>query len=202
MKFILATKNKHKREELSRILIALGLQPVTEEELGLEIPEVDETGTTFCQNAYLKAKSACDTTGFAAIADDSGLCVEALDGAPGLYSARYGGEGSTDAQKVPKLLEALKDETDRRAKFVSAVCCLLPNGKALYCEGECHGTIAHAPKGEGGFGYDPVFDVEGGKSFAELSPEQKDAVSHRGIALRKFQQLLPDFLKENQYAHQ
>ena len=104
MKFILATKNKHKREELSRILIALGLQPVTEEELGLEIPEVDETGTTFCQNAYLKAKSACDTTGFAAIADDSGLCVEALDGAPGLYSARYGGKDSVGILPMTKHL--------------------------------------------------------------------------------------------------
>lgn len=197
MKYIIATHNKKKLTELSRILLPLGIEAVIDRDLGIEITEVEENGTTFEENAYLKAASACKESGLPAVADDSGLCVDALDGAPGLYSARYAGEGASDAEKIEKLLDALKDvpAEKRTARFVSAICCVFPDGKTLYARGECEGVVAFSPSGEGGFGYDPVFLV-GEKSFAEMTAEEKDAVSHRGRSLRAFSKVLSDYLNK------
>lgn len=198
MQYIIATHNPKKLKELSRILLPLGIEAVTDRDLGIETTEVEENGATFEENAYLKAASACKESGLPAVADDSGLCVDALDGAPGLYSARYAGEGATDAEKIDKILAALADvpKEKRTARFVSAICCVFPDGKTLYARGECEGEIAFAPSGEGGFGYDPVF-LTGGKSFAQMTAEEKDAVSHRGRSLRAFSQVLKTYLEEN-----
>lgn len=197
MKYIIATHNNKKLTELSRILLPLGIEAVTDRDLGIETTEVEENGTTFEENAYLKAASACKESGLPAVADDSGLCVDALDGAPGLYSARFAGEGASDAEKIEKLLAALADvpAEKRTARFVSAICCVFPDGNTLYARGECEGMIAFAPSGEGGFGYDPVFMV-GDKSFADMTAEEKDAVSHRGHSLRAFSKVLSDYLKK------
>lgn len=195
MKYMIATHNKKKLTELSRILVPLGIEAVTDRDMGLSLTEVEETGTTFEENAFLKASSACAESGLPAVADDSGLCVDALDGAPGLYSARYAGEGASDEEKIEKLLDALKDvpEQQRTTRFVSAICCVFPDGTKLTARGECEGMIAFAPSGEGGFGYDPVFVCEG-KSFACMTAEEKDAVSHRGRSLRAFSQVLKEYL--------
>ena len=195
MKYVIATHNAHKLIEMRRILEPLGIEAVTDRDLGVELPEVEETGTTFAENAYLKAASACAYTGLPAIADDSGLAVEALGGAPGVYSARYAGEDATDADRNAKLLDALKDVPagQRQAKFVSAVCCVFPNGDVLRTEGEFHGEIAFAPAGENGFGYDPIFLV-GDRTSAQMTPAQKDAVSHRGRALALFSEKLRGYL--------
>ncbi|MBP3382027.1 MAG: RdgB/HAM1 family non-canonical purine NTP pyrophosphatase [Clostridia bacterium] len=200
MRFIIATHNAHKLEELRRILQPLGIEAVTDRDLGIELPEVDETGTTFAENAYLKAAAACAFSGLPAIADDSGLMVDALDGAPGVYSARYAGENGTDAMCNEKLLFEMRDIPDekRGAQFVSAICCVFPSGDTLTANGICRGTIGYAPKGENGFGYDPLFITEDfpGKTSAEISSAEKDAISHRGKALRVFATLLQDFLKK------
>ncbi len=180
--FVIATHNLKKKAELERILEPLNITVTT-----AELDEVEETGTTFEQNAFLKADAACRQTGMPAVADDSGLMVDALNGEPGVYSARYAGEGATDLDRNNKLLANLKEvpKEKRTAKFVSAVCCVFPNGERIDVRGECPGTIAYQPNGTGGFGYDPIFLVEGGKSFAELSASEKDAISHRGRALRE-----------------
>ena len=195
MQFIIATGNAHKLLELERILAPLGIDAVSTKAKGISLDDVEETGTTFEENAYLKAKAACDKTGLPAVADDSGLCVDALNGEPGVYSARYAGEDATDEQRYQKLLENLKDvpAEKRTARFVSAVCCVWPSGESLTVRGECEGTIGSRPLGENGFGYDPVFMV-GEKSFAQLSAEEKDAISHRGRALVKLQQALKEKL--------
>lgn len=197
MTFIIATHNAKKLKELSRILVPLGIEAVTDRDLGIELTEVEETGATFEENAYLKAASACKESGLPAVADDSGLCVDALDGAPGLYSARYAGEGASDAEKIAKLLDALKDvpREERTARFVSSICCVFPDGKQLIARGECEGEIAFEADGEGGFGYDPVF-VHEGKSFAAMTAEEKDAVSHRGNSLRAFSEVLKTYLEQ------
>lgn len=192
--FIIATHNQKKLNELERILEPLNISAVT-----AELEEVEETGTTFRENAYLKAEAACRQTGMPAVADDSGLMVDALDGAPGVYSARYAGEGASDADRIAKLLANLKEvpKEKRTAKFVSAVCCVFPDGKRIDVQGECPGEIDFEPHGNGGFGYDPVFLVNG-KSFAELSAEEKDSISHRGRALKKLaEQLQLLKMKEN-----
>lgn len=200
MRFIIATHNAHKLEELRRILAPLGIEAVTDRDLGIELPEVEETGTTFAENAYLKAAGACEFSGLPAIADDSGLMVDALDGAPGVYSARYAGENGTDEMCNEKLLREMQDipEEKRGAQFVSAICCVFPSGDTLTANGICRGKIGYAPKGENGFGYDPLFVTEDfpGKTSAEISPEEKDAISHRGKALRVFAPLLNDYLKK------
>ena len=193
MKFAIATHNQHKLEELKRILQPLGVDVVV-----AEYDDVEETGTTFAENAFLKADAACKAMGIPAVADDSGLSVEALDGAPGVYSARWAGEGATDRQRYEKLLAELKavPKEKRAAKFVSAVCCVFPDGRRVEALGECPGEIAFAPAGEDGFGYDPVFLV-GDKTYAQMTAQEKDAVSPRGKALRGFVELLKngDYLK-------
>lgn len=198
MKYVIATHNAHKLIELQRILEPLGIEAVTDRDLGLELPEVEETGTTFAENAYLKAASACEFTGLPAIADDSGLVVDALDGRPGVFSARYGGEEATDDDRNVLLLEEMKDVPNgqRSARFVSAVCCVFPNGDILRAEGTFEGEIGYAPAGENGFGYDPIF-VVGDRTSAEMSPAEKDAVSHRGNALKLFSRDLKNYLVEN-----
>jgi XTP/dITP diphosphohydrolase len=192
MTFIIATHNAKKIKELKRILEPLGFDAVIREDL----PEVEETGTTFAENALLKAESACKVTGMPAIADDSGLVVDALGGAPSVYSARYAGEGATDKQRYEKLLSELQEvPTEKRtARFVSAVCCVFPDGNIITAEGACEGMIAFAPKGEGGFGYDPVFLV-GERSYAQMTAEEKDSISHRGRALAKMAHELENWKK-------
>ena len=189
MELIVATHNPDKVREFERILAPLSVSVRT-----AELSEVEETGATFEENALLKARAACRETGLPAVADDSGLAVGALDGAPGVYSARYAGPGATNAQRIEKLLRALRDVPmeKRGAKFVCAICCAFPNGDVIAARGECEGSVAFAPRGEGGFGYDPVFLV-GGKSFGELSAGEKDRISHRGRALRAFAEKLKEY---------
>jgi len=185
MKIIAATKNKNKLREFGEIL--KGFEIISQEEAGIDI-DVEETGTTFEENSMLKAKAIYEATGIAAIADDSGLCVDALGGAPGIYSARYGGEGLDDEGRVALLLKNMKDvpPEKRSARFVCAITLVGKDG-VITARGECEGKIDYAPKGENGFGYDPVFYMEEyGKTTAEMSPDEKNAVSHRGKALRIF----------------
>ena len=196
MKLVLASKNPHKLTEMRDILSQLGVEVVLESDVGADV-DVEETGTTFEENAFLKAHAVMEASGLPAIADDSGLCVDALGGAPGVYSARYGGPELDDAGRYRLLLENLRGQLDRRGKFVSAICCCFPNGDRVEARGECPGTIAYAPRGEGGFGYDPVFFLPGlKKTFAQLTPEEKNAVSHRGAALRAFREKLEVYLKK------
>ncbi len=197
MKFIMATNNSHKVVEFSRILSPLGIEAVSAKQAGVTLDDVDETGTTFAENARLKAMAAYKKTGMPSIADDSGLSVDALGGRPGVYSARYAGENADDSKKNNKLLSELKDVPDnkRTARFTSAICCVIDGDNIIEVEGVCSGSIAHSPKGEGGFGYDPVF-LCGDKSYAELSPAEKDAVSHRGKALRKLEQELRKYFNK------
>lgn len=188
MRFIIATNNAKKLSELERILKPLGIDAVSAREAGVNLSEVEETGSTFAENAFIKANAAFKVTGMPAIADDSGLCVDALGGRPGVYSARYCGENATDVDKYLKLLDEMKNVPDekRTAHFTSAICCILSVNEKIEVEGICNGKISLEPSGCGGFGYDPVFMCNG-KSFAELSAEEKDMVSHRGKALRSLQ---------------
>lgn len=196
MKFIIASNNPHKITELSRILARLGIEAASPRELGVSLGDVEETGSTFAENARLKAEHAERLCGLPAIADDSGLAVDALGGAPGIYSARYAGENATDDERMNKLLGELKDtDTPRRgAKFVSAVCVCFSPESFLEVEGECRGSIAFEKQGEGGFGYDPLFLYEG-RSFARMSAMEKDEVSHRGRALRLLEEALRAYLE-------
>ena len=176
-----------KLKELERILKPLGIAAVSAKEAGVNLGEVEETGTTFAENAFIKANAAFKATGMPAIADDSGLSVDALDGRPGVYSARYCGENATDEEKYTKLLEEMQGVPDekRTAHFTSAICCILSDKEKIEVDGICNGTISHTPNGNGGLDMTD-FDFNG-KSFAELTAEEKDKISHRGIALRKLQ---------------
>ena len=195
MKLVLASKNKKKLVEMNAILSQLGIEVCSEAEAGVDI-DVEETGTTFEENSLLKAKAVMEASGMPAIADDSGLCVTCLNDAPGVYSARYGGEGLDDAGRYQLLLQNMRGQLDRSAKFVSVITCCFPNGDVITARGECPGTIAFAPMGEGGFGYDPVFFVPGlKKTFSQLSAEEKNAISHRGKALEIFKGKLEAYLK-------
>ncbi len=195
MKFILASQNQHKLVEMQNILSAHGVEVVLQSELGLHV-EVEETGTTFAENAMLKAKAVMAASGLPAIADDSGVCVDALNGAPGVYSARYGGPELDDVGRYRLLLENMRGARDRTAHFTSAIACAFPNGDTIEAEGICPGMIAYAPQGDGGFGYDPVFFLpQLRKTYAQLTPEEKAAVSHRGKALEVFDQKLREYLK-------
>ena len=192
MKLILATKNRHKVEEFQRILSPLGWQLLPQDAVCPEL-EIEETGATFAENARLKALGIYRATGLPAIADDSGLWVDALGGAPGVYSARYAGEQHDSAANNAKLLQAMQNipQEQRTARFVCSICVVFSPQDIVTCEGCCEGTIAYRLHGENGFGYDPLFMV-GEKSFAELSGSQKDAISHRGRALQALYALLRD----------
>ena len=196
MKFVLASQNQKKLVEMNAILSHLGIEVCSEAQAGVDV-EVEETGTTFEENSLLKAKAVMEASGMPAVADDSGLCVDALSGAPGVYSARYGGPELDDAGRYRLLLENMRGQTPRTAKFVSVITCCFPNGDVISARGECPGTIAFVPMGEGGFGYDPVFFIPSlKKTFAQLSPEEKNAISHRGKALETFKSKLEEYLEK------
>jgi XTP/dITP diphosphohydrolase len=189
---VLATANPDKVIEIAAIVSA-ALGPDVELLARPEsVPEIDETGTTLVENARLKAAAICAATGQVAIADDTGLFVDALDGAPGVFAARYAGEDATYADNVQKLLDALTGVTTRAAVFRTVALASFPDGRELVATGEVHGTIALSPSGANGFGYDPVFlaDEADGRTFAELSSAEKDAISHRGRAFRQLAELL------------
>jgi len=196
---VLATRNAKKVEELKALLapIAIGVKVLSLLDFP-DVPETPETGATFAENAELKAKAAARATGRIALADDSGLEVDALGGRPGVYSNRFAGPEASDRDKYTRVLELLKGVPDgrRTARFHAAVAVATPEGKAVVVEGTCEGRIAHEPKGEGGFGYDPIFYLpELGRTMAELSPDEKNRISHRGKALRAAKQLLAEILK-------
>lgn len=195
MDFLIATHNKKKREELHRILAPLGVNVYLASEKGIELREVEETGVTFEENAMLKASSGCEDGNMPCVADDSGLCVDALDGRPGLFSARYHGEDTPYPEKISYLLDELKDVPDekRTARFVSTVACVFPDGRNFVVRGECEGKIGYEMRGTNGFGFDPVFMV-GEKSFAEFTADEKDAISHRGNSLRALAEELKKYI--------
>lgn len=194
MKVLIATHNLKKKAELQRILTPLGIEVVTADDIGINLTDVEETGTTFEENSLLKAQSGCDESGLPCVADDSGLAVDYLGGAPGVYSARYAGEHGDDEKNNDKLLRELDGVPleKRTARFVSVVTCVFPDGQKIAVRGECEGKIAFERSGNGGFGYDPLFLFEDGRSFGEFTAEEKDKVSHRGKALR----LLADELEK------
>ena len=193
-KFVLATHNPGKLKEMSDILARFGVEVVSPGDLGITV-DVEETGATFAENAMLKAKAICAVAKLPAIADDSGLCVDALNGGPGVYSARYGGEGLDDKGRYMLLLNNMRGQTTRAAHFTCSIACAFPNGDTLTAEGRCDGSIAFAPMGEGGFGYDPVFFVpEKAKTFGQLTAEEKSTISHRGKALKSFAEKLETYL--------
>ncbi len=188
MRAVLASHNKKKIAELRTILSGLGVEVLSQADVGVSL-EPEETGTTFAENARIKAEAVMRATGLPAIADDSGLMVDALGGTPGVYSARYGGPGLDDTGRWQLLLRNMEGQTDRACRFVCAICCCFPDGTELTAYGECPGTVAHEAHGAGGFGYDPVFWLpQYGKTMAELTPEEKNAISHRGKALRAFKE--------------
>lgn len=203
-----ASNNAGKLKELRRILERMGHEVKSLRELGITL-DPEETGTTFAENARIKAEACCKASGLPTVADDSGLCVDALHGAPGVYSARYAGHHGDDAANNAKLLAEMENVPagQRTARFVSAVCFLLPDGRELLVEGECPGTVAFTETGSNGFGYDPLFvpdrvglpdgttaENTARRSYAELADGEKDAISHRGRAMEKLDARLPAFL--------
>ena len=195
MKIIIATHNMKKRAELERILSPLGIEIVTDNEIGCNLREVEENGTTFFENALIKAKAGCEDSGLPCIADDSGLVVDALNGAPGIFSARYSGVHGDDEANNDKLLKELENVPDdaRTARFVCSVCCYFPDGRTVEATEACEGTIFRERHGNGGFGYDPLFCCNG-QPFGEISAEEKDKVSHRGKALRRLAEELKNYI--------
>lgn len=185
MDFILATNNMKKLAEMQRILSPLGINVVTAKMLGKQLEGVEEDGKTFEDNAKLKARAACKEMNMPAIADDSGLCVDYLDGAPGIFSARFAGEHGNDEKNNDLLLEKLDGVPleKRTAHYVCAICCTFPDGREIVVRGECNGVIGFERDGHEGFGYDPLFLVDG-KAFGRYTAEEKDRISHRGNALR------------------
>lgn len=185
MDFILATNNMKKLAEMQRILSPLGINVVTAKMLGKQLEDVEEDGKTFEDNAKLKARAACKEMNMPAIADDSGLCVDYLDGAPGIFSARFAGEHGNDEKNNDLLLEKLDGVPleKRTAHYVCAICCTFPDGREIVVRGECNGIIGFERDGHEGFGYDPLFLVDG-KAFGRYTAEEKDKISHRGNALR------------------
>ncbi|MCC5033190.1 RdgB/HAM1 family non-canonical purine NTP pyrophosphatase [Streptomyces sp. WAC 00631] len=200
-RLILATRNTHKVTELRAILADAGLGAEDVELVGAdaypEIPDVKETGVTFAENALLKAHALARATGHPAVADDSGLCVDVLGGAPGIFSARWAGRHGDDKANLDLLLAQLADITDehRGAHFACAAALALPDGTERVVEGRLTGTLRHTPAGTGGFGYDPVLQPDGEtRTCAELTPEQKNAISHRGKAFRALAPLVRELL--------
>lgn len=194
---VVATRNQGKIAELQRLLSThapnVRLRSVAE----FDLPDVEETGETFEANALLKAKTIAEQTGLPALADDSGIAIDALGGAPGVYSARWSGVHGDDAANVAKVLEQLTNvpQTDRGAAFVCVIALATPDGRTTTVRGELRGTVLDAPIGEYGFGYDPIFQPAGlERTTAQMSPEEKDAISHRGIALREIAPKIQPFL--------
>ncbi|MBR5570860.1 MAG: RdgB/HAM1 family non-canonical purine NTP pyrophosphatase [Oscillospiraceae bacterium] len=189
MKVVLASKNRHKLEEISKITEKFDIQLVLQSECGVDI-DVEENGTTFEENSYIKAKAVMEATGLPALADDSGIAVDALNGEPGIYSARYGFDDTLDDWgRMMLLLKNTEHVPDgqRQAKFVCVITLVTPEGKTIQARGEVHGELTRAPKGENGFGYDPIFFYPpAGCTTAELPSEEKNRVSHRGNALKLF----------------
>ena len=184
MKVIAATKNNGKIREMREILSPLDMDIVSQQEIGLNI-DAEETGDTFERNALIKARAVAMICDYPILADDSGICVDALNGAPGVHSARYAGENATDTDRINKLLSEMKNSQDRTAKFVTAVAFIFPDGTEITASGEVKGYITEEPMGDNGFGYDPVFfSTELGKTFAQSSDDEKNSVSHRGRALK------------------
>ena len=194
MKIFIATKNKKKLIELERILTPLGFEVLSEKDLDSPLEEIEETGTTFRENALLKAKAGLERTGYISVADDSGICVDFLRGAPGIFSARYsGGNDEDNNNKLLRELEGVPYEK-RDAHYTAAIACVFPAGREFTVQGECYGHIALEPQsGNGGFGYDPLFISENGP-FSQLTAEEKDAISHRGKALRLFKEELQKYI--------
>ncbi len=196
MKIVMATKNAHKIVEMRALLEGLDIEVLSEADVGVDI-EVEETGETFEENSRIKAKSVMEATGLPTVADDSGLCVTALGGGPGVYSARYGGEGLTDRGRYELVLENLKGQLDRSAQFVSVLTACFPDGTVITARGECPGLITYTPRGDGDFGYDPIFLVpEKRKTFAEMTKEEKNSISHRGRAMARFRAQLGEYLEK------
>ncbi len=197
MKVVLASQNKHKLAEIQAIVSKYDVELVLQSELGLHI-DVEETGTTFEENSYLKAKAVVDAAGLPAMADDSGLTVDVLNGAPGIYSARYGGDAcKSDYDRLSLLLQNMRGvrPDERTARFVCVITLLYPDGKKLVARGFCEGIITTEPHGDDGFGYDPVFYVpREGRTFAEMGAERKNAISHRAKALEQLSRMLEDNL--------
>ena len=195
VKVVLASKNKHKLEEISKITEKFDIELVLQSELGIDI-DVEETGTTFEENSFIKAEAVMTASGLPALADDSGIAVDALNGEPGIYSARYGFDESLD--DFGRLLLLLKNtenvpDGQRQAQFVCVITMVTPDGKVIQARGEVHGELLRAPAGEGGFGYDPIFYYPPyGKSLAEVSAEEKNQVSHRANALKVFYEKLKE----------
>jgi XTP/dITP diphosphohydrolase len=184
MQLLLATRNAHKLEEFGRILLPHTVVALPD---GIEMPP--ETGNTFAANALIKAQAASEATGQAAFADDSGIAAAALDGAPGIYSARFAGENASDQENLDKLLREVPGDGDRRVAYVCAIAYVVPGREPVFFEERCEGQLAHEPRGSGGFGYDPAFlpdEIGDGRTMAELTAAEKDAISHRGRAARAF----------------
>jgi XTP/dITP diphosphohydrolase len=192
---VLASRNPGKMREIERLLAHLDFTIVPQSDYGIE--DAEETGTSFEANAVIKARHAMRATGLPAIADDSGLAVDALGGRPGVYSSRYAGPRASDAENVDKLLSELGDRKDRGAEFHCVACFMAPGlDTPILTHGSWRGEILRAPRGSGGFGYDPVFlDPETGRASAELDPEEKNARSHRGVALRRLAEALGERYK-------
>ena len=189
MRVVLASKNPHKLVEISKITEKFGFELVLQSELGVDI-DVEETGTTFEENSLLKAEAVMKATGLSALADDSGIAVDALNGEPGIYSARYGFDESLDDWgRLELLLKNTENVPDgqRQAQFVCVISFITPEGQVIQARGEIHGELTREPAGKNGFGYDPIFFYPPlGKTTAELSPDEKNAVSHRANALKLF----------------
>ena len=195
MKVVLASKNKHKLVEISKITEKFGMELVLQSELGVDI-DVEETGTTFEENSYLKAEAVMKATGLPALADDSGIAVDALNGEPGIYSARYGFDDTLDDWgRLELLLKNTEHVPDgqRQAQFVCVITMVTPDGQTIQARGEIHGELLREPRGENGFGYDPIFYYPPmGMSTAEMPSEAKNKVSHRGNALTVFYEKLKE----------
>ena len=196
MRLVLATRNEHKLRELSELMAPYELDPLPQ---GVRLPP--ETGTTFADNALGKARAAATATGRPALADDSGIEARALGGAPGVWSARYAGDDAGDDANLAKLLREVPSDGDRRVAYVCVLAYVEPGGREELVHGRCDGVLAHEPRGSGGFGYDPAFvpdDYGDGRTMAELTPEEKDAISHRGRAARALVRRLREVREEEE----
>jgi XTP/dITP diphosphohydrolase len=195
MEIVIASRNKHKIQELEALLskYVAGVKLLSLDDVGI-VGDIEENGTTFSENALIKARAVA-SSGKIGVGDDSGLCVNALDGAPGIFSARFAGEHGNDAANNEKLLRELSDKSDRSAAFVCAIACVMPDGREITVEGRAEGTILHSASGNNGFGYDPLFYYPPlDKTFASLSPEEKNGISHRARAVEAFAKELAKIL--------